>query len=274
MVIFQHTGKYCGKSMALPLLSLLFLLPAIDAPAETRYVSDQLTINIKDKLEQPYTVVGKVRSNEAVNVLEETGDNARIQSADGRVGWIARKYLTTTVPKTVVIERLQKEIDSLRAQVPQAGNTATVSTTDSDLLKERDRLQLELETARSRITELQAQAAKPAEAPAPTDPEALSSEILGLIEKRTQLETEITALRAQIESLNDGRIDIDALALENERLVTDNRAKGERIASLTAENDNLRKKTKIYWFTAGALVFLGGMFSGKLFSRKKAKYSY
>ena len=274
MVIFQYTGKYFGKCIALPLLSLLFLLPATDAPAETRYVSDQLTINIKDKLEQPYTVVAKVRSNEAVNVLEETEDNARIQSADGQVGWIARKYLTTTVPKTVVIERLQKEIDSLRAQVPQAGNTATVSATDSELLKERDRLQLELETARSRITELQAKAAKPAEVPAPPDPEALSSEILGLVEKRTQLETEITALRAQIESLNDGRIDIDALVLEKERLVTDNRAKGERIALLTAENDNLRKKTKIYWFTAGALVFLGGMFSGKLFSRKKAKYSY
>jgi len=274
MFFFQYTGKHFGKYIAFPLLSLLLLLPATDAPAETRYISDQLTINIKDKLQQPYTVVAKVRSNEAVNVLEETDDYARIQTADGQIGWIARQYLSTTVPKTVVIERLQKEIDTLRAQLPPVGSAATISATGSELLKERDRLQLELEKARNRITELQTKIAKPAEAPAPPNPEALSSEILGLVEKRNQLETEITALRVQIESLNDGRIDIDALVLEKERLVTDNRAKGERIAVLTAENDKLRKKAMIYWFTAGALVFLGGMFSGKLFTRKKAKYSY
>ncbi|MBB5346392.1 TIGR04211 family SH3 domain-containing protein [Desulfoprunum benzoelyticum] len=274
MVPFQYTGKYFRKCIALPVLFFLFLLPATNSPAETRYVSDQLTINVKDNLEQPYTVVAKVRSNEAVNVLEENDGYARIQTADRQIGWIARQYLTTTVPKTVVIERLQREIAALRTQIPQSGSTATPPAVDSELRKERDRLQLELETARTRITELQAQAAQPAEAPAPPDPEALSSEIMVLVEKRTQLETEITALRAQIESLNDGRIDIDALVQEKERLVADNRAKDQRITVLTAENDKLAEKTIIYWFMAGALVFLGGMFSGKLFSRKKAKYSY
>jgi len=274
MVPFQYIGKNSGNRTVFPLLLFLFLLPATELHAETRYVSDQLTINIKDKLEQPYSVVAKVRSNDAVNVLEESDGYARIETADKQIGWIADQYLTTTVPKTVVIERLQKEIDSLRAQPAATDGTATPPVVNSELLKERDRLQLELETAKSRITELQEKLAKPTEHPAPPDAGTLSSEIQGLVDKRTQLESEITALRAQIESLNDGRIDIDALVQEKERLVTENREKDQRIAILTAENAKLAKKTMIYWFAAGALVFLVGMFSGKLFSRKKAKYSY
>jgi len=274
MVPFHYTGKHCGKRTVFPLLFFLFLLPATGSHAETRYVSDQLTINIKDKLEQPYTVVAKVRSNDAVNVLEESDGYTRIETADKQIGWIASQYLTTTVPKTVVIERLQKEIDSLRAQPSATGATATPPAADSQLAKERDRLQLELETAKSRITELQEKLARQTEQAAPPDAGALSSEIQGLMDKRTQLESEITALEAQIEGLNDGRIDIDALVEEKERLMSENLAKDERIATLTAENDKLAKKTMIYWFAAGALVFLVGMFSGKLFSRKKAKYSY
>jgi SH3 domain protein len=273
MVPFQYIGKNPGKRF--PLLLLVYLLlPAAELHAETRYISDQLTINIKDKLEQPYTVVAKVRSNDAVNVLEENDGYARIETADKQIGWIANQYLTTTEPKTVEIERLQKEIDSLRAQPAATDGTATPPVADSELLKERDRLQLELKTAQGRITELQDKLVKLTEHPVPPEPQVLSSEIQGLIEKRTQLESEITALRVQIESLNDGQIDIDALVEEKERLVTENRAKDQRIADLTAENDKLAKKTMIYWFAAGALVFLVGMFSGKLFTRKKAKYSY
>jgi len=109
---------------------------------------------------------------------------------------------------------------------------------------------------------------------APPYESAHSCDIQSERDKRTQLEAEITARRAQIESLDDGRIDIDALGQEKESLVTENREKDQRIAILTAENAKLAKKTMIYWFAAGALVCLVGMFSGKLFSRKKAKYSY
>ena len=50
--------------------------------------------------------------------------------------------------------------------------------------------------------------------------------------------------------------------------------KDKAIATLTAQNHELAGKTMIYWFCAGALVFIVGMLSGKLFSRKKTKYSY
>ena len=267
--------KHCTvRHAATSLLILLALSPAIPAGAETRYVSDQLVINIKDRLESPFTVVAKVRSNEALNVLEENDTYARVETEDKQVGWIAKQYLTTTVPKTLIIEQLQAELESLRGKTPQSDGGVAASPDDAAVLKERDRLQLELQAAQGRIAELQAAMARPENPPSPADSAVLSTEIQGLLEKRSQLESEITGLRSQIESLNDGRIDVDGLVQENEKLHNDNLAKDERIAILTAENAKLVKKATIYWFCAGALVFLAGMLSGKISGRKKAKYSY
>ena len=274
--ISEHrTMNHCTVRHAVTsLLILLALSPAIPAGAETRYVSDQLVINIKDRLESPFTVVAKVRSNQALNILEENDTYARVETEDKQIGWIAKQYLTTTVPKTLIIEQLQTELETLRGKLPQSDGSVVASPDDAAVLKERDRLQLELQTAQGRIAELQAAMAHPENPPSPADSAVLTSEIQGLLEKRSQLESEITGLRSQIESLNDGRIDVEGLVQENEKLHNDSLAKDERIAILTAENAKLVKKTTFYWFCAGALVFLAGMFSGKFSGRKKAKYSY
>lgn len=262
------------RHAVITLLILLTLSPAIPAWAETRYVSDQLVINIKDKLEPPFTVVAKVRSNEAVNVLEENDTYAKVETEGKQVGWIAKQYLTTTAPKTLIIEQLQTELEALRGKATQPDGSIAASPDDAAITKERDRLQLELQTAQGRIAELQAAMARPESQPSPSDSTVLTSEIQGLLDKRSQLESEINGLRSQIESLNDGRIDVDALVQENEKLRKGNQTKDERIAILTAENEKLGKQTMIYWFCAGALVFLAGMFSGKISGRKKTKYSY
>ncbi len=260
-----------SATFLLPLL--LAFLPVAAASAETRYITDQLVINIKDRIEQPYTVVAKVRSNEAVNVLEENDTHARVETEGKKVGWISKQYLTTTVPKTLLIEELRKELSAAqtREQIPRGDITPPEL---AEIEKERDRLRLELQSAQNRITELQEAAAQPETAPSPADSATLTTEIQGLLEKRTQLEAEIAQLRAQFESLSDGHIDIEALAQEKEKLQKENAGKDERIATLTADNQRLSKNTTLYWFGAGALVFLAGLLSGKISGRKKTKYSY
>ena len=61
--------------------------------AETRYVSDLLYINIKDKLEKPYQVVAKVKSNDPLIILEENDTYAKVETEAKQVGWIAKQYL-------------------------------------------------------------------------------------------------------------------------------------------------------------------------------------
>jgi SH3 domain protein len=273
------TASRNGKFIFLVFILAFPLIAAGRSGAETRYISDQLTINIRDNLERPYQVVAKVRSNEAVNVLEENDSYARIQTADNQVGWIGKQYLTATQPKPLVIEQLQKEVATLKAQTQGAAGQEAVtgpagSTAAADLIKERDRLQTDLQAANGRIVELQDNLARLKGQSAPADASATGPGLAELEEEKAHLESEITALRAQLESLNDGTVDLPALLAEKENLLQEVQEKDSRIATLTAENTRLARRTTIYWFCAGALVFLIGMFSGKMFGRKKAKYSY
>ena len=253
-----------------------FLIP--QAEAETRYVSDYLTINIKDNLEKPYQVVAKVKSNEPVNVLEENDTYAKVETEGKQIGWIAKQYLTTTLPKNLVIEQLTKEIESLKAQATAGPSSRTadklIPSEDQRNKAECERLGVELKAAMTRIAELQNSMAQQG-GPNPSEELALmDSDVKLLAEKKQQLESEVHALQVQIESLSDGSIDVQALLKEKEDLVTQLNEKSTMISSLSAENKKLADKAMIYWFCAGALVFVIGMFSAKLFARKKTKYSY
>ena len=184
-----------------------------------------------------------------------------------------------TVFKNLVIDQLRKEIEELRANLPAATTPETNgqdSVSDNKkLLAERDRLQAELQAAMTRIAELQNTIAKTDEKSATTpDAAELDSEIKMLGGKKLQLESEIHALEVQYESLSDGTIDVNALMKEKEDLITQIEEKDARIVTLSSENEKLARTAMIYWFCAGALVFVIGMFSGKMFGRKKTKYSY
>lgn len=258
------------------ILSPLLLISR--AEAEIRYVSDYLTINLKDNLEKPYRVVAKVKSNDPLTILEENETYAKVETEDKQVGWIAKQYLTTSLPKNLVIEQLRKEIADLKLQgvsaaMPHSAET-TNSSMDKNLLSERDRLQTELKAAITRITELQNLLAKAEGQSTPEKITANDADINQLVMKKQQLESEIQALQVQFESLSDGSIDVQSIIKEKEDLLAQLEEKDKTIATLTAQNHELAGKTMIYWFCAGALVFIVGMLSGKLISRKKTKYSY
>lgn len=258
------------------IFSPLFLISR--AEAEIRYVSDYLTINLKDNLEKPYRVVAKVKSNDPLTILEENETYAKVETEDKQVGWIAKQYLTTSLPKNLVIEQLRKEITDLKLQGVSAAMPHSAEMTnspiDKNLLSERDRLQTELKAAITRITELQNLLAKAEGQSTPEKITATDTDINQLIEKKQQLESEIQSLQVQFESLSDGSIDVQNIIKEKEELLVQLEEKDKTIATLTAQNHELAGKTMIYWFCAGALVFIVGMLSGKLFSRKKTKYSY
>ncbi len=245
--------------------------------AEIRYVSDLLIINLKDNLEKPYRVVANVKSNDPLTILEENDNYAKVETEGKQVGWIAKKYLTTTLPKSLAIDQLQKEIEDLRANRSSATaplNAGTSPSANQSVLAERDRLQAELQTAMTRITELQATKAQTDGQPSPPDGVAMNSEMKRLGEQKQQLESEITALQVQYENLSDGTLDVSALIKNKKDLLVEIKEKNERIAALAAENEKLAQTAMIYWFCAGALVFVIGMFSGKMIGRKKTKYSY
>ena len=222
-------------SSALLVVSCLLTSPR-DLSAETRYVSDTLVLNLRDNISKPFKVVATVISEQPLTVLEERDDFLFVETEKGEQGWIAAQYVKTSLPKSQQIDRMQSEIASLK---------------DS-----RDTSVRELETLRRDIKN---GVFAPEIAAATQETERLREAQEALAAEKNALEEEyrnrINRLTAELKEVKDG------INQENTRL-----------EELTAENDRLRKYRNIYWFCAGALVFVAGVVTGKIVSRKKKRY--
>ena len=79
--------------------------------ADTRYVSDELIISVRDGQNQDDTVLGHIRTGAAVDVLEEKERYLRIKTEDGLEGWVQAQYIISEKPNARIIEDLKNKIN-------------------------------------------------------------------------------------------------------------------------------------------------------------------
>jgi SH3 domain protein len=83
----------------LVLLSVLLAAPVAMAQTGGRqqYISDEITVSIREQPRNDATVTGALKSGARVTLLESLGEEsfARIRTADGREGWITARFLTS-----------------------------------------------------------------------------------------------------------------------------------------------------------------------------------
>jgi SH3 domain protein len=104
-------------SLTVPSILLLAVLCGL-AQAETRYVTDQLTITLRTGQGSGYRVLQSLPSGTTVEVLsenEETG-YSHVRAPDGTEGYALTQYLTTEQPAQVELARVKKELEQLRDQ--------------------------------------------------------------------------------------------------------------------------------------------------------------
>lgn len=98
------------------------LLPAIAWAQDTgrqQYISDDISITVRDGPRNEAASVGAVNSGDRVTVLETLGEQsfARIRTADGRTGWITSRYLSGQPAAKDRVQGLQSELAQSRSQV-------------------------------------------------------------------------------------------------------------------------------------------------------------
>jgi SH3 domain protein len=268
-------------SAILLLFTLAFVSGTASADDKIRYVSDMLIINLKTSVEAPFKVVAKLYSNDKLEVLETDGRFSRVRTEDGKEGWIASQYLTSKTPKTVIIEELTSQLDTLRsdgitssASTDMIGEFENLKRLNSELQTSNNRLAAENESLNVIVEQLKQQV------------EQLTSKTL--METRHSEEKEIIShLQAENKLLSK---EVEELSIKNQGLlssVTTNPSDKtfeklrKRSTALAQENSTLRSKVNnlefermIYWFLAGAIVFFAGMISGKIFGKKTRKLGY
>jgi SH3 domain protein len=162
-----------------PNLMLLFLLiillsaPVGTAQADRRYVSDRLIITLREAPNSDEGVLGTIRSDDPVEVIEESGRYLRVQTEAGEVGWVPGQYITAETPKLIIIAQLKDEIDRLREKI---GKYEGAENPFLDELKAAE------ETYLQKVKELEQNAAK-------------------LVDERNKLKTANAGLNAEIRNL-------------------------------------------------------------------------
>lgn len=242
------------KSPSFLILAQLFFLLSLlpnDASGEqdavkTRYVSDYLKINIKDRLEKPYEVVTTVQSDDPVQLLEESENYWKISTPDGKEGWIAKHYLKSELPKSTIIKQLRQENADLKAKLTAQppGVTTGVSgagPSDSTSCKVGEE---KLKAAEETIISLQKQLSEALAAP------------------------------PQVTTVDASQLSGETTPENHAWLVEEYEKRGEQIEELQKTLAKKEDRTRFLWFTAGALVFLVGVLAGRTGNRKKNKLLY
>jgi len=86
--------------------SWVLLLAAERCLAETRYISDVLHVNLLAGKGQGEKLK-LLKSNDPVEVVEETDGFVRVRTEDGTVGWVSARFVMDAQPKTQIIHELQ-----------------------------------------------------------------------------------------------------------------------------------------------------------------------
>ena len=215
------------------LFSFLSLLVASSLYAETRYISDQLLVTVRSGKGNQYKILETLPTSTPVTVLEVDKDYVKVVTAKGIEGYILRHYVTTSLPKSIQIKRLKKEIASSQQQ----------------LETQQQKLQADLDESAKRKNQLN----------------ELSTQ---LDQTRQSLEKQ----EVQYKTLLSNSENVLSLTEENQQFVEANNLLNSELLILREENQNFHRTNTIQWFLAGAGVFLGGWIIGKISRKKQRRY--
>jgi SH3 domain protein len=117
------------------LLTLLVLVFSHTARAETKYVVEHIQVNARTGSSVEHKIVTMLESGQKVQVMEVDKDWSRIKLADGREGWILSRFLTSSEPRRLVLEKLQKKYNELNDQVHVLTEENKFLTEENQILK-------------------------------------------------------------------------------------------------------------------------------------------
>jgi SH3 domain protein len=107
----NNTTARKTMSVFLFIFVIIFTATIKSVFADTRYVSDELIISVRDGQNQDDNVLGHIRTGTAVDVLEEKGRYLRIKTENGLEGWVQAQYIIPEKPNARIIEDLRNELN-------------------------------------------------------------------------------------------------------------------------------------------------------------------
>ena len=103
--------------------------------AETRYVSDELIITMREGQGKQFKIIKMLKAGTPLEIIEEGEEYLKVRIKSGSEGWVLKQFITGETPKPVIIAGLEKEIvpvpglgDSIAEGLQKVRPGMTVST--------------------------------------------------------------------------------------------------------------------------------------------------
>ena len=127
------TAQLTARLLPAPCL-LLCAVASNAVRAEELYVIEQLVVSVGSAPDGSGERVASVRSGDALEVLERSGDWVHVRTGSGREGWIRASYLSAEEPlrprlaqRTAEVARLKEDVSRLQAQLAAASSPASAA---------------------------------------------------------------------------------------------------------------------------------------------------
>ena len=139
--------------MLMPVMGLLLLSNA--AWADSRYIIDELSVNMRKGMGTDYAINAILNSGDNVTVLSDDAKSgySKVRTADGKVGYILTRFLSREAPGRIQAERMRSELETLKqknAELQQSlesqqANMGQIESQKTQVSEERDKLQSRLD---------------------------------------------------------------------------------------------------------------------------------
>ncbi|MDX9741313.1 MAG: TIGR04211 family SH3 domain-containing protein [Gammaproteobacteria bacterium] len=185
------------NSIRLPLIALLLACTGLTHAQTTRYITDQLEVDMRSGQSTQHRIVSMLRSGTSVQVLEEDRDSgwARVRTAQGAEGWVLIRFLDAQPSARDRLARAEQEFarqeTALRELREKQREVASGNTELSGKVEELTRTNQAQEQELTRIRRTSANAL------------ALDEENRTLKERLSRLERDYQMLEQQTEALRD-----------------------------------------------------------------------
>ena len=128
--------------------------------AETMYVTDRLYLSLRNAPDPEAPSLALLPSEMEVDVLETEDNWARVMLEDGRTGWVMKRFLVKELPKSLIIEQLQRQIENKniiteRLREVNASLKREIENLKAQIIKQNEHIEMTpKENTLGRLTEI------------------------------------------------------------------------------------------------------------------------
>jgi hypothetical protein len=101
--------------LVLVITIFIFVSPAC-LHAKSMYVRDWIVITLRSAPNETSLAIGTASTNDLVEVLEEGNGWVRIQTKDGKEGWVALRFLSAQPPKSFYVKQQEDKFKALQIE--------------------------------------------------------------------------------------------------------------------------------------------------------------